>query len=93
MSGGGTPKGFPTPEALASVDLQTTPLKGWMDPKINFEGRRGTWSYPAGAKNLKALKMHNPREWSPAEQSCKTPTHNKDAKILRNTMEKLQDPT
>jgi len=44
-----------------------------MDPKINFEGRRGTWSYPAAAKNLKALKMHNPREWSPADEDWKLP--------------------
>ncbi len=89
MSGGGTPKGFPTPEELASVDLQSVPIKGWMDPRINFEGRRGTWSYPAAAKNLRYLKMHNPREWSPTDEDWKLPPDWKKT-ILNGMADRLE---
>jgi len=89
MSGAGFPKGFPTPEDLASVDLQTTPLKGWMDPSINFEGRRGTWSYPAAAKNIKYLNKPNPRDWSPAAEDWKLPTDWKKT-ILNGMADRLE---
>jgi Fe-S oxidoreductase len=49
------------------------PEKGWMDPTIDFEARRGSWSYPAAAKNLKYLGFPNPREWSPTDEDWKLP--------------------
>ena len=49
------------------------PEKGWMDPTIDFEARRGSWSYPGAAKNLKYLGFPNPREWSPTDEDWKLP--------------------
>ena len=58
-------------------DLLRVPIKppdtGWMDPTIDFEARRGTWSYPGAAKNLKYLGFPNPREWSPTDADWKLP--------------------
>ena len=73
MSSMGMPKGFPEPEKLATVDLEQSPRADWLDPTINFEGRKGTWSYPAAAKNLKYLGLPNPREWSPTDDDWKLP--------------------
>ena len=36
-----------------------------MDPTVDFEGTRGTWSYPGAPKNLKYMGFPNPRKWSP----------------------------
>jgi Fe-S oxidoreductase len=61
-----------TPEEL--LQIPSKPTEGsWMDPRIDFEARRGTWSYPAAAKNLKYLGMPNPREWSPTDEDWKLP--------------------
>ena len=61
-----------TPQELIQIDL-TPPPRKWMNPAVDFEARRGTWSYPTGAKNLKYLGMPNPREWSPADADWKLP--------------------
>ena len=45
----------------------------WTDPSVDFEARRGTWSYPAAAKNLKYLGFPNPRDWSPTDADWKLP--------------------
>jgi len=68
------PKGFPTPEELAKVDLQSMPTKGWMDPTINWEEKRGCWSYPAAPKNLEYLGLPNPRKWSPTDDDWQLPS-------------------
>ncbi len=60
------------PTDLIQIDY-SPPKKGWMDPSIDFESRRGTWSYPGAAKNLKYLGFPNPREWSPADEDWKLP--------------------
>ncbi len=54
------------------------PETGWMDPTIDFEARRGTWSYPAAAKNLRYLGFPNPREWSPTDEDWKLPENWKE---------------
>ena len=51
----------------------TPPRRGWMDPSIDFEAHRGSWSYPAAGKNLTYLGFPNPREWSPADEDWKLP--------------------
>jgi len=61
-----------TPEQLVQIDYRP-PKRDWMDPTIDFEARRGTWSYPAAAKNLKYLGFPNPREWSPTDADWKLP--------------------
>jgi Fe-S oxidoreductase len=61
-----------TPEELLQIPSKP-PEGGWMDPKIDFEARRGTWSYPAAAKNLRYLGLPNPREWSPTDADWKLP--------------------
>ena len=60
------------PEDILNVDWKP-PKTDWMDPKIDFEERRGSWSYPGAAKNLEYLGFANPREWSPAEEDWKLP--------------------
>ena len=68
-----------TPQELIQIDLAPPP-RNWMNPAIDFEARRGTWSYPAAVKNLKYLGQPNPRDWSPADASppscatCSCPT-------------------
>jgi Fe-S oxidoreductase len=49
------------------------PRRDWMDPSIDFEARRGTWSYPGVAKNLKYMGFPNARDWSPADEDWKLP--------------------
>jgi Fe-S oxidoreductase len=44
-----------------------------MDPAIDFEARRGSWSYPGAAKNLTYLGLPNAREWSPTDEDWKLP--------------------
>ncbi len=61
-----------TPEELIQIDL-APPRRNWMNPAVDFEARRGTWSYPAAAKNLKYMDMPNPREWSPTDADWKLP--------------------
>ncbi|MCG6964038.1 MAG: (Fe-S)-binding protein [Acidobacteria bacterium] len=51
----------------------TPPRRDWMDPSVDFEARRGSWSYPAAGKNLTYLGFPNPREWSPADEDWKLP--------------------
>ena len=59
-------------EELLQIDY-SPPKLDWTDPTVDFEARRGTWSYPAAGKNLKYLGFPNPREWSPADADWKLP--------------------
>ncbi len=61
-----------SPQELIQISLDP-PKTDWMDPSIDFEARRGTWSYPAAAKNLKYMGFPNPREWSPADEDWQLP--------------------
>ncbi|MFC1707855.1 sulfate reduction electron transfer complex DsrMKJOP subunit DsrK [Planctomycetota bacterium] len=59
-------------EELLQVDLAPK-RSDWMDPFVDFEGRRGTWSYPGMAKNLKYMGFPNPRQWSPTDGDWQLP--------------------
>ena len=61
-----------SPEELLDIDY-SPPERDWMDPHVDFEARRGTWSYPAAPKNLEYLGFPNPREWSPTDEDWKLP--------------------
>jgi Fe-S oxidoreductase len=61
------------PEDLSRIDLNP-PAKGWVDPTIDFESRRGTWSYPGASKNMKYLGYQDNGEWSPTDADWKLPT-------------------
>ncbi len=63
-----------TPQELLQIDYRP-PRRAWMDPSLDFEARRGSWSYPAAAKNLEYLGFPNPREWSPTDDDWKLPDH------------------
>ncbi len=63
-----------SPEQLLEIDYRP-PKRDWMDPTIDFEARRGTWSYPAAAKNLIYMGFPNPREWSPTDADWKLPAN------------------
>jgi Fe-S oxidoreductase len=60
------------PQELIQIDFKP-PAKKWQDPTIDFEETRGTWSYPAAQKNLKAMGFANPREWSPTDDDWQLP--------------------
>ena len=61
-----------SPQELIQVDLSS--FRGdWTDPSIDFEARRGTWSYPGAAKNLDYMGFSNAREWSPTDDDWKLP--------------------
>ncbi len=61
-----------TPEELIQIDF-TPPKRSWTDPSVDFEARRGSWSYPAAPKNLRYLGFPNPREWSPTDDDWQLP--------------------
>jgi Fe-S oxidoreductase len=61
-----------SPQELIQIDLDP-PRRKWMDPSVDFEDRRGTWSYPAAAKNIEYMHFANPREWSPTDDDWKLP--------------------
>ncbi|MEP0774746.1 MAG: (Fe-S)-binding protein [Acidobacteriota bacterium] len=66
-----------TREELLNIDFQP-PAKSWMDPHIDFEARRGSWSYPGAPKNLRYMGYPNPREWSPTDADWKLPPNWKE---------------
>jgi len=59
-------------QELLQIDY-TPPKRDWMDPTVDFEARKGSWSYPGAAKNLKYLGFPNPRDWSPTDEDWKLP--------------------
>jgi Fe-S oxidoreductase len=59
-------------DELLQIDY-TPPRRDWMDPAIDFAARKGTWSYPAAAKNLRYLGFPNPRDWSPTDEDWQLP--------------------
>ena len=61
-----------SPQELIQIDLDP-PNKNWMDPSVDFENRRGTWSYPGGEKSIEYMNFANPREWSPTDDDWKLP--------------------
>ncbi len=63
-----------TREELLQIDFKP-PAKSWMDPHIDFEARRGSWSYPGAPKNLRYMGYPNPREWSPTDADWKLPAN------------------
>ena len=73
------------PEELLKIDFRP-PHKPWMDTPVKFEP--GTWSYPAAAKNIKALGLPNPREWSPSDEDWKLPANWKEI-VVQGIKERL----
>jgi len=61
-----------SPQELLQIDFKP-PARDWMDPTVDFEARRGSWSYPGVAKNLVYMGFPNPREWSPTDEDWKLP--------------------
>ena len=62
------------------------PHTGWMDTPVEF--KPGTWCYPGKIKNLQALDLPNPREWSPADEDWKLPSDWKQI-LLEGLRERL----
>jgi Fe-S oxidoreductase len=75
-----------TREQLLQI-VYRPPARDWTDPAIDFEARRGTWSYPTAAKNLKYMGYPNPRDWSPADADWKLPDNWQE--IIHNGMKEL----
>jgi Fe-S oxidoreductase len=61
-----------SPQELLQIELN--PRKGdWLDPSLDFEARRGSWSYPGSIKALNYMGFPNPRAWSPTDDDWKLP--------------------
>jgi len=76
---------LPKPDELAKVNYRP-PRQNWMKTPVQF--RRGTWCYGAKAKNLQALDLPNPRDWSPDQADWKLPPNWKEI-ILEGLRERL----
>jgi Fe-S oxidoreductase len=61
-----------SPKELLQIGCKP-PKRNWMDPTIDFEARKGSWSYPGGAKSLDYLGFPNARDWSPTDEDWKLP--------------------
>jgi Fe-S oxidoreductase len=75
------------PQELIQIDL-TPPKTDWMDPHVDFESRRGSWSYPGAAKNLVYMGFANPRSWSPTDADWQLQENWKEI-ILEGIRERL----
>jgi len=61
-----------SPQELLQIELK--PRKGdWLDPSLDLEARRGSWSYPGAVKAMNYMGFPNPRAWSPADDDWKLP--------------------
>ncbi len=76
---------LPKPEELVPKSYQPPPTD-WMDIPVKF--RRGTYLYGARAKNLEAVGLPNPREWSPEDEDWKLPANWQEI-ILEGLRERL----
>ena len=74
----------PKPSEL--VMDHTFPSTRWMDTPAIF--KPGNFSYPGKAKNLEAVGLPNPREWSPTDDDWKLPANWKQI-ILEGMRERL----
>jgi Fe-S oxidoreductase len=61
-----------SPEELARVRWEIPP-RPWLDPAVDYEGRKGCWSYAATPKSLTHLGFPNARAWSPTDADWKLP--------------------
>jgi Fe-S oxidoreductase len=77
---------IPRPAALLPRDYKP-PHKAWMETGATL--RPGTWSYPAAMKNVAALHLPHPREWSPGDEDWKLPENWKTI-ILQGLKERLE---
>jgi len=67
-----------------------SPAKEWMDTPAEF--REGNWAYSAKRPALEALKMPNPRDWSPDQEDWKLPENWKEiiSEGLRERLDKFR---
>jgi len=64
------------PKAKDLVIDYTLPKTPWWDTPAVF--RPGNFAYPGKAKNVEAVGMPNPREWSPLDEDWKLPSNWKE---------------
>jgi Fe-S oxidoreductase len=74
------------PKAKDLVIDHTLPKTPWWDTPVVF--RPGNFPYPGKVKNVEAVGMPNPREWSPLDEDWKLP-HNWKEIILEGLRERL----
>jgi Fe-S oxidoreductase len=78
---------LPKPDEMIELDHKP-PKKDWLDPTIDFEKKKGTYSYSATPKNLEYLGLPNPREWQPYDDDWKLP-ENWEETILTGMKDRL----
>ncbi len=60
------------PEELSKIDY-TPGTSDLQNVAIDWEAKRGTWSYPGASKNMKYLGYQDNGEWSPADEDWNLP--------------------
>ncbi|MEW6663291.1 MAG: sulfate reduction electron transfer complex DsrMKJOP subunit DsrK [Bacillota bacterium] len=75
----------PKPDQLVKINHKP-PQTGWMDTPAGF--RPGTFPYAVKGKNLEAVDLPNPREWSPEQADWKLPENWKEI-VLEGLRERL----
>ena len=66
----------------------TLPDKGWMDARVDFKERAGTWSHPGSDTAASYLSLPNPRKWAPTDEDWQLP-ENWQQIILEGLKERL----
>src|SRR5450756_1887601 len=82
------PEKQPTPQQMMQIDTNP-PQRDWMDPRIDFEERKGTYCYSAKPDMLRYLGMPNPRKWQPWDKDWKLPENWKEI-ILQGMKDRLE---
>ncbi len=78
---------LPKPQELAQIKHAQPLFEGWMD--LPVELREGIYCYGAKGKNLAAVGMPNPRDWSPRDEDWKLP-QNWEQIIMEGFKERLE---
>lgn len=78
----------PKPTELLKIDHKP-PQRGWEDPHVDFEARRGSYCNSAKPKALQQLGLPNPRDWQPIDEDWKLPPNWKEI-ILQGMKERLE---
>ena len=76
----------PKSEELIKIDHSPSPWKGWMHTPTEI--REGIACYGVAPKNLEAVGLPNPRQWSPFDEDWKLPENWKEI-VLEGLRERI----
>ncbi|MBW1787355.1 MAG: (Fe-S)-binding protein [Deltaproteobacteria bacterium] len=77
----------PKPEETARIDHSPPFFEGWMDKPLDI--KKGVYCYASKPKNLEAVGMPFPKEWSPTDEDWQLPENWKEI-FLEGFRERLE---